>query len=246
MTKIRQLNWSKELSLSDLLIKISQASLPGVALIGVTIGLVGSLHCIGMCGAFATTCAQKKNHLVSYHFGKITSYSLLGLLTGFLGAGFTNLVEDPNFKIIPTVILGAFFIYLGVKSLFFQDKQGIKLPKLLQNFIEKRLGSVYRLPQGNTRSFFVGLLSAFLPCGLLYSTLFAFAALQSPLFGFVGMAAFSIGTIPALTFAPHLILKVFKPIKQSWPKISSFALISLGLITISYRMVMTYGQASCH
>lgn len=232
--------------MSDLLIKISQASLPGVAIIGISVGLLGSLHCIGMCGAFATSCAQKKDHMVAYHFGKVTSYSLLGLLTGLLGASFSGLVTSPTFKIIPTILLGGFFIYLGIKSLFFKNQKGIVLPENLQAFVEKRLGKAYRLPTGNFRSFSIGLLSAFLPCGLLYSTLFAFAALQNPLYGMVGMATFSLGTIPALTFAPHLILKIFQPLKQSWPKISSLALISLGLITISYRMVLTYGQASCH
>lgn len=184
--------------------------------------------------------------MVAYHFGKISSYSILGLLTGFLGAGFSGLVTNPTFKVIPTILLGGFFIYLGVKSLFLKNQKGISLPRNLQVFIEKKLGKAYRLPNGKIRSFSIGLLSAFLPCGLLYSTLFAFAALQNPLYGLVGMASFSLGTIPALTFAPQLILKIFKPIKQSWPKISSFALISLGLITISYRMVLTYGPATCH
>lgn len=232
--------------MSDLLIKISQASLPGVAIIGISVGLIGSLHCVGMCGAFATSCAQKKDHMVAYHFGKITSYSILGLLTGLLGVGFSGLITDPAFKIIPTILLGGFFIYLGLSSLFSKRPKALTLPKALQVFIEKRLGNAYKLPTGNLRSFSIGLLSAFLPCGLLYSTLFAFAALQNPLYGLVGMACFSLGTIPALTLAPHLILKVFKPIKNSWPRISSFALISLGLITISYRMVLTYGQATCH
>ena len=104
----------------------------------------------------------------------------------------------------------------------------------------------YGMKTGQMRSFLTGFLSALLPCGLLYGIILSFAVLQNPFSAGLGMISFGLGTIPALTIAPQLILKFLKPIKNSWPKLSSLSLISLGLITISYRMAVAYEQASCH
>lgn len=232
--------------MSDLLIKISQASLPGVALIGLTIGFLGSLHCVGMCGAFATSCSQRKNQLLSYHMGKLLSYSLLGLLAGLMGSSLNFIVDNPYYKAIPAIGLGIFFIYAGLKSYFGGTVFKIKLPTALENVVQKGLGKAYRREQGGIRAFLIGSFSALLPCGLLYSTLLAFTALQSPLLGMVGMSSFALGTVPALTLAPTVINRIFKPFKQSWPKVTSLSLVSLGILTITYRMVLSYGQATCH
>src|SRR5476651_1937523 len=56
------------------------------------IGLFGSVHCVGMCGplALAVPSLQTKGWLivadkVSYNIGRVVTYSILGLLLGFLG-----------------------------------------------------------------------------------------------------------------------------------------------------------------
>ncbi len=233
--------------MSDLLIKISEASLLGIIPIGIGVGLLGSLHCVGMCGAFATSCSNQKSHAIAYHSGKIASYGLLGAVAALFGASFTYLFEDPYFKAIPAILMGALFIWLGLKSFLNPQKKNlIAMPAFLSQWVEKNLGKSYQRRAGAVRSFSIGFFSAFLPCGLLYGTLLAFAALQSPIHGAVGMMSFSMGTIPGLTIAPQLLLKIFKPLKESWPKISNLALVGLGLITISYRLVIAYGQANCH
>jgi sulfite exporter TauE/SafE len=233
--------------LSDLLIKISEVSLLGIIPIGIGVGLFGSLHCIGMCGAFATSCSTQRHHSFAYHGGKILSYGLLGSIASLFGASFTYLFEDPYFKAIPAVLMGFLFVWLGLKSFSGVPKQElISMPKFLRSWVERGLGKSYQKEAGALRSFSIGFFSAFLPCGLLYGTLLAFAALQSPIHGALGMMSFSIGTIPGLTIAPHVLLKVLKPLKESWPRVSNIALVSLGLITISYRLVLAYGQANCH
>ena len=58
-------------------------------------GLLGSFHCVGMCGPIAFMLPiDRKNktkgffQILSYHLGRLTTYSLIGLLFGFLGKGF--------------------------------------------------------------------------------------------------------------------------------------------------------------
>lgn len=231
--------------MSDLLINISQASLWGICAIGFTAGLAGSLHCVGMCGAFATSCSQSKEHLFSYHLGKMTSYALLGGAVGLIGSSFTYLTDDPYMKVIPSILMGLFFIFIGIKSLK-RKRVSIPLPQKIQRKAQGLMVESYSMRQGTPRSFSLGFLSALLPCGLLYGVLFSFAVLQNPFSGAIGMLSFGLGTIPALTIAPTLLTKIIKPLKEEWPKLTSLGLISLGFVTITYRMVIAYGQASCH
>lgn len=232
--------------MSDLLIKLSQASMLGVIGIGFSAGLLGSLHCIGMCGAFATSCGQTKEDLLSYHLGKLLSYSLLGLVAGIIGSSFNAFSENPYYKIIPSLLMGILFIFLGIKSFATSNKVVIPLPKILGKLSQKLLISSYSLKAGKRRSFLTGFLSALLPCGLLYGVLLSFAILQNPYYGTLGMMAFGFGTVPALTIAPSVLQKLIKPIKESWPNMASLTLITLGLLTISYRMMVAYEQANCH
>jgi len=232
--------------LSDLLIKISDASYLGIALIGFTAGLLGSLHCIGMCGPFATSCSKNKDQTIFYHLGKAISYGALGLLAGTIGATFSNFLENPWLKVIPAFLLGLFFIFLGLNSIIKHKKIKFQAPIFLGNFLNSLIGKSYTLEVGIRRSFLVGVLTSLLPCGLLYTTLLAFATFQNPLYGLIGMFSFSLGTAPALLIAPQFILKIFKPIRVHWSLASSLALVSLGIATITLRMVMTYGQANCH
>jgi sulfite exporter TauE/SafE len=235
----------RRLSLSDLLVEISQASLAGVIPIGLTAGFLGSLHCIGMCGAFAANSSSQWSQLFSYHFGKLISYSILGLFAGLMGSSLTALFKDPYLKAIPAIFLGLLFIWLGIKSSL-NKKPTLRFPTVFNQWISKKLTKTYHLRPGAFRSFSIGFLSALLPCGLLYGVIVSFSALQSPLHGAIGMASFSLGTLPALTLAPKLIIKVLEPIKKFWPRLTSISLLSLGLLTITYRLVLAYEQANCH
>ncbi len=58
-------------------------------------GLLGSFHCIGMCGPIAFMLPLDRNNRVRrisqiflYHFGRLLTYSIIGLLFGFLGKSF--------------------------------------------------------------------------------------------------------------------------------------------------------------
>lgn len=229
----------------DLFSKFNEAGLAGIPLVGFLAGLGGSLHCVGMCGAFATSCSSKANGLGLYNTGRLTSYTLMGILSGFLGASFTYLFKDPWISSLPALILGFFFLLWGFNSLKGKST-ALKLPHALNSIIQRRLGKIYIMRSGTMRSYLLGALSVFLPCGLLYGVILALATFQDPFMGALGMLSFGLGTLPAMAIAPTAITKILRPIKDKWPKLTSLSLISLGLITIIYRMVIAYEQASCH
>ena len=229
----------------DLFSKFNEAGLAGIPLVGFLAGLGGSLHCVGMCGAFATSCSNKSGGLGFYNIGRLTSYTLMGVLSGFLGASFIYLFKDPWISSLPAIILGLFFLFWGYNS-FKGKSTAIKLPNGLNSIIQKRLGKIYLMRSGAVRSYFLGALSVFLPCGLLYGVILALATFQDPFMGALGMLSFGLGTLPAMAIAPTAVTKILRPIKDQWPKLTSLGLISVGLVTIIYRMVMAYEQASCH
>ena len=229
----------------DLLNEFNQTGLSGVPLVGFLAGLGGSLHCVGMCGAFATSCSSRSGGVALYNSGRLTSYTLMGVLSGFLGASFTFIFKDPWISSIPAILLGFFFLFWGYNSLKGKST-ALKLPSFANRFIQKNLGSIYTMKSGSLRSFMLGALSVFLPCGLLYGVMLALATFQDPYMGALGMLSFGLGTLPAMALAPTAITKILRPLKEQFPKFTSLGLISLGLITIIYRMVIAYEQASCH
>ena len=229
--------------LSALFSEITITMIPITAFV---IGITGSLHCVAMCGALSTSCTTSNSHQYSYHGGRITSYGVLGLICGMLGLTFQSFFNNPYVKNIPSFFLSILFIYWGHRLLK-GKKPSILLPKKMSSILQKNFAHAYRLEKGIRRAFSIGFLSAFLPCGLLYGVLMSLTIFQSPIIGLVGMVFFALGTIPALFASPILIKKILRPLHERSPKLTSLSLISLGLITIFYRLSLSYEQILlCH
>jgi sulfite exporter TauE/SafE len=87
------------------------------------------------------------------------------------------------------------------------------------------------------KSFLVGMLSIFLPCGLLYGVVLGVAAFEHSMYAILSMFFFWLGTVPSMVFAPTILQKILRPLKAKIPKSYALTLILLGLMTISYRVV---------
>ena len=89
--------------------------------IGFFMGLLGSVHCIGMCGPLVMalpishkTNSQKITAICLYHFGKISSYGLLGILFGLFGSQFPIFFFQRNISIVIGVTMLLYVIYVFV------------------------------------------------------------------------------------------------------------------------------------
>ena len=159
-------------------------------------GLLGSFHCIGMCGPIAfmlpidrTNKTKGFFQILSYHLGRLFTYSLIGLLFGFLGKG---------------------FYFFG-----FQQQLTILFPKILQKLslskkistvilkIKNSLGKELK-KKGNDTFFTIGFLNGFLPCGLVYMAVFGALATSNAFTGSLYMFLFGLGTIPLMTAFVYL------------------------------------------
>ena len=158
------------------------------------IGLFGSIHCIGMCGplAFAISSFQSKWWLmvadkVLYNFGRVITYSFLGLLIGLVGkqlwlAGLQQSVS---------VLSGILIIIAGFSRLFkVKFAQSRFMPHLL-NPVNRLLGYALKHKAGHLA---VGVLNGFLPCGFVYFALVGAVNTSSPLASGQYMFWFGIGT----------------------------------------------------
>ena len=176
-----------------------------------TLGFLGSLHCLGMCGPLVMAMPlQSDSRIVTitntilYHSLRIVAYAMLGLLPGIIGEG---LLMTSTQKWLST-ILGIVFIIAAILS--FRSQLTIRIPgldkvnMLLQNIFKKWLDRSGYLQIGT-----MGFLNGLIPCGMVYMAMAA--ALGSS--GVVGsmsfMILFGVGTLPiffALALFQHLDL----------------------------------------
>lgn len=170
-------------------------------LLAFTLGLLGSLHCVGMCGPIALLVPmqrQRKGYrylqLTIYFTGKTLAYSLIGLLFGVVGEGLFIAEYQQEFSILAGIIM----IGMGIFSIFHISIEGVGNP-LLKGFalLKQALGKQLT-KKTLISSLLIGFLNGLLPCGLVYTALFGALAMGS-LWGSMGyMTAFGLGTIPLL------------------------------------------------
>lgn len=218
------------------------------------IGLASSGHCLLMCGGLTSALANKLSQrsrwqalfrLVAFHIGRITSYGLLGL---GLGSAFYQLVQVYPASANILRYLAAIMIIITGLYIF-----GIR--KILLAF-EKRFGFIWQALQRfvgpllnmrtTAQSFALGLLWAFLPCGMIYSTLlWASSQVQGPSAGLL-MAAFGLGTLPSLLLVNIGQQQLMQKLQTS-KKLLGLILIAFGLVSFYYALpLQDHSQHSNH
>ena len=167
------------------------------------LGLLGSGHCLGMCGglmgalAMATTPGQMPRLplLLGYNLGRVMSYGLAGLLFGGLGLAVAHSPALTLLRGCAAMLLIALGAYLagwwhGVTRI---ETLGRGVWRHLQP-LGRRLLPPRTLPQALA----LGAVWGWLPCGLVYSALLWSAAQGDLLHSMAAMLAFGLGTCPML------------------------------------------------
>ena len=185
-------------------------------------GLVGSLHCIGMCGAFAASCTRARGGLPAWHVGRIATYGLLGGLAGAAG----NLLPGPAW--LPAALAAVLLCWfaLGLAGL-------VPEPRLVPPGLT-HLGARAARSTSPSAQFVFGVVNGFLPCGLVYSALSIPVALADPLGGVLAMVAFGAGTVPALSLAALGLRRLV--LSSLWRRrVLALLVLTTGLWTIWMR-----------
>ena len=204
--------------------------------IGFFMGLLGSVHCIGMCGPLVMALPilhlnpfQKVVATFLYHLGKITTYGLLGVIVGLFGRQlpFYNVQQHLS------IVIGALMLAYVLWVFYLHPKRKLGFLKIdwIQKPVLATLGKL--LKQNRVSSFLlIGFLNGLLPCGMIYLALGSAWANQSALQSGLFMVLFGIGTLPALllvAFGGQLMGFAFR---QKIQKALPYMLFSMGLLLI--------------
>jgi sulfite exporter TauE/SafE len=173
-------------------------------------GLLGSAHCLGMCGPFAVAIGARaatwRANLVrqcSYTLGRIFTYSFLGAVAGYSGRSLA--VSSPAWVQVPAVLsiaAGVLLVYQGLATAgmiprwnwpWMTESRHSARPCLAAGFFGSYLTD--HRPQG---AFLAGLFTGFLPCGLVYAFLTLAASSANLFVGAATMAVFGLGTSPIM------------------------------------------------
>jgi uncharacterized protein len=178
--------------------------------IGITpflLGLFSSLHCVGMCGGIMSALSfsiarDKKSQSISiilfYNFGRIVTYTLMGLLLGFFVQELMQWSGLHYIRGLAGLMLIAMGLYLAGwwSGLIYLEGLG----RYLWNYVQPL--SKLLLPVNSiSKAMVLGGIWGWLPCGLIYSMLIYAVAQGNFLNAALAMLAFGIGTLPSMMVA---------------------------------------------
>ncbi|OED49968.1 cytochrome biogenesis protein [Endozoicomonas sp. (ex Bugula neritina AB1)] len=179
-----------------------------VYLSALSIGLLGSAHCIGMCGGITSALSlslqgrsktQTALLMLTYHIGRISSYTLAGFILGSIGWYLGDLSHSVqiSLRIFAGIMLVSMGLYVSGwwRGLVHLEKIGGRVWKHIQPKASKLL-PIKNAPN----AFALGGLWGWLPCGMVYSTLIWSASQGSALQSAFLMILFGLGTLPAVFF----------------------------------------------
>ncbi len=187
-------------------------------------GLLGGVHCLGMCGGIVTVISvtgtgQKPQLLLGYNLGRLASYTLMGALLGGLSEWGMAQASYRPLQVGLFALANVLLILLGLYLAGFSamvgriEKLGSPLWQRLQPLARRFLPVRHPL-----HSIIVGAIWGWVPCGLVYTASLAALATQSASGGALAMLSFGLGTLPNLllmgTFAARLQqLKQQRPVR---------------------------------
>jgi sulfite exporter TauE/SafE len=194
---------------------------------------IGSIHCVAMCGPLVGLHGGARSlHLAAMHsLGRLTTYALLGAAAGTLGGALDLAGRLGNVQRVATLLAGAFVLAWGV-YLLVRKKSVAKQsgPSTFGNALVR-----IRTKPPRLRAWLMGTLTGLLPCGWLWAFVITAGGTGSALLGASVMAAFWLGTVPAMVGLLGFAGPVFARVRTRLPAITAIALIAVGLVTLAMR-----------
>ncbi len=207
--------------------------------------LLGSLHCAGMCGAFVAFAvtgsgAQRGRRVAlsaAYHGGRLTTYALLGVAAGSVGALLDLGGALAGISRAAMMLAGLVMILFGVSAaLTAMGKRTMRMP--VPKVMQKLLAAGHRAAMTMSpvrRALAIGLLTTLLPCGWLYAFAAVAAGTASPVLGALTMAVFWVGTLPVLVSLGAGVQSLAGVFGGKLPHLTAVMLIGVGLWTLIGR-----------
>lgn len=215
------------------------------------IGLLGSTHCLGMCGGISASLSmalpvgkgfrvRQTILLLAFNLGRIGSYALIATLVALISTSAAR--QSQTAGLLLMTLAGLLLIFMGLsmgqwwQGIRFVEKVGTPVWRRISP-LTKRLLPVNHLGQ----ALGLGALWGWLPCGLVYSTL-GWAALQPTVpSAALTMVFFGLGTLPSMLATGYAAgwIRGLKS-NQGFRKLSGILLILFGLWTLPLQAFFTH------
>jgi sulfite exporter TauE/SafE len=223
------------------------------AIIGTVLvaSLLGSPHCVGMCGPFVAlttlgrgptpSSRQAWERIAAYNVGRLVAYVVIGTLAGALGLALDLGGELAGVQRSATTVAGLVMIAVGVVGLARQLGLRVGLPSVgpaVGDTVRRVFGHADRLSP-RRRAWAMGIATSLMPCGWLYVFAVAAAGTGSPLRGALTMGVFWLGTVPALSIFGATVARLSGPLRRRLPMITSVLILAVGVFTLVMRARVT-------
>lgn len=191
------------------------------------IGLLGSLHCIGMCGPLAFAVPLRHpgwaylvwNKLI-YQLGRLVSYCFLGALVGLVGKQIWQAGIQQSISVLTGVL-----ILLAACSRLFKIPFLKQTPLKILNPFNKLFNYAFK---HKLNHLIIGMINGLLPCGFVYLALAGALNTESIQQGIIYMFWFGVGTIPLMLGAAIIVGFSGFTFRRSLNKVVPYAMLILG------------------
>ena len=202
-------------------------------------GVLGSAHCLGMCGPFAimigggdVTWQMNLVRQICYSAGRIFTYAVLGAAAAFVGLEIARMSAAwTNVPAILAIVAGAILLVQGVYAAGVLRVRGVAAAAAGcpgASALRALLGA-----RGLGDVFLAGLFTGFLPCGLLYGMLALAASTHEIGRGIGTMVVFGMGTVPAMVAAGLGGSLLGVAARRHLHVIAAWCLVGAGLVSIA-------------
>lgn len=213
-------------------------------------GFLGSSHCIGMCGGFALTIGLRTERISAnlrrqlvYSVGRLMTYVFLGAVAGGVGRRLSDrTVPLVSLQALLAVAAGVLLIWQGARAAGWRWPGG-RVGRSAAPCLSGGILKTYLTASDLTSMFLAGLMTGFLPCGLVYAHLALASATGHLGPGMATMAMFGLGTVPLMVAAGLGGGWLSLSMRQRLLKVAAYCVMLTGALSL-YRGVASAARTT--
>ncbi|MEI6139217.1 MAG: sulfite exporter TauE/SafE family protein [Mariniphaga sp.] len=197
------------------------------------LGLMGSFHCVGMCGPIAISLPLRGHNFVQkttggflYNLGRTFTYGVMGAFFGLIGQGFHFL----GFQQSVSIIMGCLMILSVLLPFLFRKRIPVNF-EFFTGSLRRSIQQLFRV-RSYRGLFLIGLLNGLLPCGLVYLAIAGAIGTGGVLPGILFMVLFGLGTLPMMLLVSGIGNMISLAVRNKMSKVVPYVVVVIGIIFI--------------
>jgi sulfite exporter TauE/SafE len=201
-------------------------------------GLLGSAHCIGMCGPMALALgagwplASNLRRQLVYSAGRISTYAFCGAAAAF---GSLWIASQTRYLLLAqawlAILAGLLLLLIGLASAGLLPAPAARVAATAPCGAAGVIKALLNTP-GWTGAFLAGVATGFIPCGLVYAFLLKAASAGSVWLGGICMAAFGLGTVPLMVATGCGGAMLSTATRTRALRLAALCVVAAGVVTI--------------